>query len=425
MNYKTLLFLLLLPAVTWITFKFISTLYHFEKKSFPISPINREFLANKKGKSHDLNILLTNMEENYFYGREVHVLNVYKSLLKSGYNIYILVPKNSKFEDELKKAELPYYAYNKFRLFKNVIQPAFYRAIYNICKEKNINIINSNIDREMIAIKKIAKKFPVKIIETIHTSGILKPKYAKNLDGLIGVSSKVKECIQKENKIKKLGIKNFVHIPPFFNNEKFINFKAPQISKKKFFKKNFNITLKDFPLICSIASVNERKNQKLIIKALAELIHQENHHAQVVFAGCAPNIEDFKNFAKNLKVDNYIHFLGYTNKIADILYHSDIKILASREEPLGIALMEAALMKKPIIAANNTGMVDVIKHEKTGLLFENDNLGSLVKQIEKLLNNPELQKKLGENAFNFVMQNFSPKTNIKKIIKFYEKVLTT
>ena len=80
-------------------------------------------------------------------------------------------------------------------------------------------------------------------------------------------------------------------------------------------------------------------------------------------------------------------------------------------------------MHCPLIGTAGTGMENVIKHGKTGLLFKKGDVQDLADKIEKLLKDTKLQKKLTDNAFDFVCENFLPEIGLKKIINFYLNVM--
>jgi len=393
-------------------------LYFFEKVIFP-RPQNYNNIKEKSRSTHTKNILLVN-SAGLFGGAEMYAICLYKNLLKDGYNPYFLIAKNSALEKNLKEEKISYYAYNKFSIFKKTIQPGLYQAIYKICKENNISIIHCNIHREALAAKKVTKSLPVKVVFTCHIPQTLNPKYLKNLDGFIGVNPDIAKIGQNES----LNIKESVFIPPIFDEKKFLNFK-PSANKDDFFKKQFNLDFKGLPILCMVSNMPKNinhKNHPLLLKAIAKLIHEKQKLVHVVLVGDGSLRNYLEKISKELKIEDFIHFLGFTNKVSEILYHSDIKILTSKEEGLPIVIFEAALLKKPIIVGTNTPMTTVILHEKTGLLFEYNNIDDIVKQIEKLLDNPKLCKTLGENAYHHVKTNFSTENSIKKIEAFYQKI---
>jgi glycosyltransferase involved in cell wall biosynthesis len=112
----------------------------------------------------------------------------------------------------------------------------------------------------------------------------------------------------------------------------------------------------------------------------------------------------------------------HINTIPELLLHSDIKVLPSKKDPHPISIMEASLLKKPVIGANKTGMIYEIKHQETGLLFENNNLQSLVEHIEELLENPQLCKIYGNNGYHFIKNKMAPKKTITHLETFYNKI---
>lgn len=51
--------------------------------------------------------------------------------------------------------------------------------------------------------------------------------------------------------------------------------------------------------------------------------------------------------------------------------------------------MEELLCELPLIASNNTGVIEMIENNKSGMLFENGNSDDLAKKIIELYNDEE------------------------------------
>ena len=62
----------------------------------------------------------------------------------------------------------------------------------------------------------------------------------------------------------------------------------------------------------------------------------------------------------------------------------------------------------------------LIKHEETGLLYESGHLESLVGQLEKLLDQPELIRTYGTHAYNLMDSIWNEKTAAQNVITLYE-----
>ena len=358
--------------------------------------------------------------ETRFGGGEVHTLSLYKKLLKKKCNLTILVVKNSTLQKRLKQLHLPYYACGAFRsrIFGFLFKPGK-NHLSQICKEQPIKIIHCSSEKEVSVARSVSKQLAIHTILTRHILGKLRYCSQNDLTALICVSKKIAtDFTKEESKHPKQIITN---IPPVYNYEKFENHK-PQKNKAIFFRKN-NITLNNNPLLSTIGNLSSTKNQRVLFQAIHKLKCEKKKIVQLILAGKGSYKRKLKKLAQKLEINEQIHFLGFTDAIPDLLFFSDINILPSKKEGLGIALLEASHMKKPSIVSSNTGMSDVVIHNKTGLQFENNNADDLAEKIETLIDNPKNAKKLGLKAYSFVKNNFSTKSIIKKHIDLYNKII--
>jgi glycosyltransferase involved in cell wall biosynthesis len=142
-----------------------------------------------------------------------------------------------------------------------------------------------------------------------------------------------------------------------------------------------------------------------------------------MFAGDGTRRQDVQALVNRLHLQNYVHFLGYTTCIPELLYYTDIKVLAGEKEGFGIALLEAAFMKKPLVGTRGTGMESIIKHEKTGLLFRRGDDEDLALQLKCLIDNPTFRKQLGQEAYAFALSNYSTERCLYNTLAFYTRVL--
>ena len=76
----------------------------------------------------------------------------------------------------------------------------------------------------------------------------------------------------------------------------------------------------------------------------------------------------------------------------------DIYVHPANNEHLGMAILEALAVGKPVVAQNNGGVPDLITNGSEGLLFKTDNTLSMVNEIERLILDEKLCKAMGERA---------------------------
>lgn len=127
--------------------------------------------------------------------------------------------------------------------------------------------------------------------------------------------------------------------------------------------------------------------------------------------------------AERLGVTSYVTFTGRVDAIEPYYHLADIYLLASQHECFGVPLIEAMAAGLPIVASASGAMPWVLDAEgaepKTaGLTFSPGNVEGLVKQISRLLREPQLRQALIERGYQRV-EHFSKDrfvTNAGKVL---------
>jgi len=127
-------------------------------------------------------------------------------------------------------------------------------------------------------------------------------------------------------------------------------------------------------------------------------------------------LKKYKNF-------KWLGPLQYPNKVREYLSEIDIYALISGLDMSPLTLLEAQLMKKPVIATNVGGIPELIIDGKTGFLVEKGNSKELIEKIEEILNDPKKIEEMGVEGRKFVEENFSWKIITQKFIDNLKKTL--
>ena len=180
------------------------------------------------------------------------------------------------------------------------------------------------------------------------------------------------------------------------------------------FRPNLKITKLENRLIF-VGRLSSQKNLPSLIKALSGL------NLSLDLIGEGKQKEELKKLAESEKVS--VNFFGTIPnfKLPEILNRYRIFILPSLYEGMPKTLLEAMSCNLACIATNVPGSREVIQNGKNGLLAETSS-ASLRENILKLINNLEFQKTLGENAREFILKNFSLKTQIQKELSIYQNL---
>jgi glycosyltransferase involved in cell wall biosynthesis len=119
-------------------------------------------------------------------------------------------------------------------------------------------------------------------------------------------------------------------------------------------------------------------------------------------------------------------FLGQKNQdeVARYCNRASIFILPSIDiEGFGVVLLEAMACKIPVIATDIVGVAREVKQNNCGIIVKPKDSQALAEAIIKLLKNPKLAKKMGENGRILVEEKWGWEKIAKRVEKIYWKVI--
>mgnify|MGYP001321987639 CR=1 FL=1 len=201
-------------------------------------------------------------------------------------------------------------------------------------------------------------------------------------------------------------------------------FKAPYFVDNKFFlNKNLKIK-KSFFYCLFVGKLIKRKNPQIFLKLALAMKSHKNIRFQIIGDG---DLKEYcKNFVKENKLKN-LDIKGFKNQIELKTYYrnADILILPSKYETWGLVINEAMASSTPVITNRNCGAsFDLIKNNKTGLIYNDENIYDLKNKVLKLFKNSSFKKKIINNA-NKRIKLFTLDHTINSIVKIlnhiYEK----
>ena len=113
-----------------------------------------------------------------------------------------------------------------------------------------------------------------------------------------------------------------------------------------------------------------------------------------------PTLEKFDNF-------HWLGYLKYPDGVRQFFSEIDIYALVSGVDMSPHTLLEAGLMKKPILATNVGGISESCKNGETCFLIKKNDSDDWINKISTLLNNKAKMKEMGESGYNYVKENFT------------------
>lgn len=164
------------------------------------------------------------------------------------------------------------------------------------------------------------------------------------------------------------------------------------------------------------------KGQMDLINAFPKVIEQ-HPNAHLLIVGEGELREELLQQVTHLKLTSNIHFLGWRTDIPNLLGASDIFVLPSLNEGLGLVLLEAMAQHLPTIATHVGGVPEVVNDGQTGLLVPAQSPQALTQAINQLIASPTKRMEMGEAGYQRAVTTFSIETTVEKTENIYRKLV--
>jgi glycosyltransferase involved in cell wall biosynthesis len=174
------------------------------------------------------------------------------------------------------------------------------------------------------------------------------------------------------------------------------------------------------------------KNISLLIQAIIELRREAKYQkvrlvicgGDTTQPGSIPMLAKLQKEAQPL--GNSVVFAGEVFDTTAITKGYDIATCTSRPNNEGIpnSLMEAMAAGKPVVASKVDDVPELVEHEKTGLLFRDNDSSELVFSLKRLFDNEQERGRMGSQGKQKVMAIFNLETQAKKYSNLYRDLLS-
>ncbi|MBM7618282.1 glycosyltransferase EpsD [Bacillus tianshenii] len=164
---------------------------------------------------------------------------------------------------------------------------------------------------------------------------------------------------------------------------------------------------------------NKNKNQKLLIKAMANL-KDELPKARLLLAGEGTLLAECEKLAERLGVSSQVEFLGFRKDIDQILPACDVAVGSSFREGLPVNIMEAMACGLPVVASDNRGHRELVKVGWNGFLIKDMDVESFQHSLKKIYLNRKMGKSLGENGRQYIQLKFNKESVFNQLAMVYK-----
>lgn len=168
------------------------------------------------------------------------------------------------------------------------------------------------------------------------------------------------------------------------------------VSSERIMKENENLPnkaslkneygVRDKKVFLFVGRLEKVKNVEVLIRAF-ERLKEKYTDVALMIVGDGSEMQGLKRVVETRKISD-VYFTGYVVFPDIIKYYkmSDVFVLPSSYEPWGLVVNEAMIMDLPVIISSAVGCrKDLVKEEKNGFIFEDNQEKNLLKKMEKAL----------------------------------------
>ena len=188
------------------------------------------------------------------------------------------------------------------------------------------------------------------------------------------------------------------------------------------------------PTLLYIGTLADWQGLEVVIKALPRILEQQVVRLQIVGRGRSRQRKLLAKQIRKLGIEEHVVVQSAVphHEVPQLIAESDICIaplgLNDRNVTQGacpIKVLEYMASSRPLVASNMPIVRELVREDVDALLFSPNDPDDLARQVLALLNDIELSKRLAESAAERVLAKFTWHELQKKLLKVYDKLLSS
>lgn len=364
-------------------------------------------------------------------GVTVSVDNFSKELQKKGHTVYIFAPKIRGYAGQNSNV----YRVNSFKVVDSqpeirvpiLIPNRNLRQIFKL----GFDIVHAHgngpfsvLGYQTAIVKRIPFVLTFHTIQTKYAHYFLNGKIIRPRTIAAGLRIFASVCdgvVVPSNKMRKeligYGIKKDIKIlPSFIETSRF------QRNEKGYLHKKLNIP-ETHKILLSVGRLGKEKSFDFLIEMFKYVVKNEPQ-THLVIVGQGQEELNLRKLVKKLALEKSVHFTGkLDNKVVPSSYSdADIFVFASSSETQGLTVLEAAASGLPLVVVDDPAFSNIALENRNALKSPlNQKIFAL--SVIRLLSQPEMRKKFGENSVKIVAENFQSGRLTEELLDYYEKII--
>ena len=174
--------------------------------------------------------------------------------------------------------------------------------------------------------------------------------------------------------------------------------------------------------ILDVGKFRPRKNHRLFLEVINNLSKRYPIRGTIIGACSIPDerheLEQLKKYRKILGLEDKVDFkvnLSFAEIQEEYSKH-DVFVLPSRDEPMGISLLEAMSHSLPVLCSDSAGAMYYIRPGENGFVFHTNDPSDLEIYLDRILGNRKKLLSMGQRSYEFVVSEYAPERYVDALV---------
>ena len=369
--------------------------------------------------------------------RVVHDLS--KRLIKDGHEVTVVTYRDS--------ADVPEYENDKgvnvYRVDNYMIHPNNFidwilqlnfnlvsKATEIINKEGDFDVIHAHDWLVANAAKTLKNAYGIPVVATIHAteagrnSGIHNDtqRYINDTEWMLTyeASEVIVNSNYMKNELQRLFGLPYEKINVIPNGVNLSNFAG--VERDYNFRRQY--AMDNEKIILFVGRLVYEKGVQHLIAAMPKIL-SNYHDAKLIISGRGGMMDELRQEASNLGLNNKIYFTGYldSKQVQKMYKCADVAVFPSTYEPFGIVALESMLAGVPTVVSDVGGLDEIITHGVDGMKAYAGNANSIADSVTALLYDHQLASNVSKKARQKVKEQFNWEKIAQDTYFTYEKAV--
>ncbi|MEO8193938.1 MAG: glycosyltransferase family 4 protein [Gemmatimonadales bacterium] len=167
--------------------------------------------------------------------------------------------------------------------------------------------------------------------------------------------------------------------------------------------------------------LNRQKGLDHLLRAFAVM----RNSAMLDVVGDGSDAASLRLLASQLGISDRIKWWGQLpqDQLLRVYQEATAVVVPSVDEGLGLVAAEAMLCETPVIAFRSGGLIDIVQHDRTGMLVTPGMTAELAAAMDSVIDAPDHASALGRAGRLFALSAFSPESAAQKYVDVYREAV--